>query len=34
VLNYGEVLFEGSPGEVRASALVQETYLGEGAEPC
>lgn len=33
VLNYGQVLFEGTPEEVRASALVQETYLGE-AEPC
>lgn len=38
VLNYGQVLFEGTPEEVRASALVQETYLGEpeaiGIEPC
>ena len=38
VLNYGQVLFEGTPEEVRASALVQETYLGEpeaiGFEPC
>jgi len=33
VLNYGEVLFEGTPEEVRASTLVQETYLGEPA-PC
>jgi branched-chain amino acid transport system ATP-binding protein len=33
VLNYGEVLFEGTPDEVRASALVQDTYLGEGI-PC
>ena len=29
VLAQGEVLFEGTPEEVRASALVQETYLGE-----
>jgi branched-chain amino acid transport system ATP-binding protein len=28
VLNYGQVLFEGTPDEVRRSALVQETYLG------
>jgi branched-chain amino acid transport system ATP-binding protein len=35
VLNYGQVLFEGTPDEVRASALVQETYLGEAEpEPC
>ncbi len=34
VLNYGEVLFEGTPDEVRASALVQDTYLGEDAEAC
>jgi branched-chain amino acid transport system ATP-binding protein len=33
VLNYGEILFEGTPDEVRASTLVQETYLGEHA-PC
>lgn len=29
VLSYGEVLFEGTPEEVRNSTLVQETYLGE-----
>ena len=34
VLNYGKVLFEGAPEEVRASALVQETYLGENTAPC
>ena len=38
VLNYGEVLFEGAPEEVRNSAMVQETYLGEaeaaGVRPC
>ena len=28
VLNYGEVLLEGTPEEVRGSAEVQETYLG------
>ena len=28
VLNYGEVLMEGSPAEVRDSDVVQETYLG------
>ena len=32
VLNYGEVLFEGTPDEVRNSALVQETYLGEAED--
>lgn len=28
VLNYGRVLLEGSPQEVRASDVVRETYLG------
>lgn len=28
VLNYGEILMEGTPDEVRGSAVVQETYLG------
>lgn len=28
VLNYGRVLMEGTPGEVRASSAVRETYLG------
>jgi len=28
VLNYGQVLLEGAPEEVRASRAVQETYLG------
>ena len=28
VLNYGEVLLEGTPAEVRASDVVRETYLG------
>ncbi len=36
VLNYGQVLLEGTPQEVRASKVVQETYLGGGGEagPC
>jgi branched-chain amino acid transport system ATP-binding protein len=29
VLNYGRVVFEGSPGETRASPLVRDIYLGE-----
>ncbi len=29
VLNYGEVLLEGTPEEVRGSELVQRTYLGK-----
>jgi branched-chain amino acid transport system ATP-binding protein len=28
VLNYGEVIFEGTPAQTRASALVNEIYLG------
>lgn len=28
VLNYGEILMEGTPQEVRGSDIVQETYLG------
>lgn len=28
VLNYGEVVFEGSPDEARESTLLQEIYLG------
>lgn len=28
VLNYGEVVFEGSPEEARGSALLKEIYLG------
>lgn len=28
VLNYGEIVFEGTPAEVRTSALVNEIYLG------
>ncbi|MEQ8652645.1 MAG: ABC transporter ATP-binding protein [Kiloniellales bacterium] len=31
VLNYGQVLLEGTPEEVRSSQAVQETYLGGGA---
>ncbi len=37
VLAQGEVLFEGTPEEVRNSDLVQKTYLGDGgaaAAPC
>ncbi len=34
VLNYGEVLLEGAPEEVRASRAVQATYLGGGDAPC
>ena len=30
VLNYGSVLMEGTPDEVRASQLVHDTYLGDG----
>ncbi len=30
VLNYGQVLLEGAPEEVRSSQAVQETYLGGG----
>jgi branched-chain amino acid transport system ATP-binding protein len=29
VLNYGKVVFEGSPAETRASPLVRDIYLGE-----
>ncbi|MDQ0316474.1 ABC transporter ATP-binding protein [Amorphus orientalis] len=29
VLNYGEVVFEGTPDETRASPMVREIYLGE-----
>ena len=28
VLNYGELVFEGTPDETRASSLVNEIYLG------
>jgi ABC-type branched-subunit amino acid transport system ATPase component len=28
VLNYGELVFEGTPEETRASSLVNEIYLG------
>lgn len=30
VLNYGSVLMEGTPDEVRASQIVHDTYLGGG----
>ena len=29
VLNYGEILVQGTPEEVRGSAIVHETYLGQ-----
>ncbi|TCO70776.1 ABC transporter ATP-binding protein [Rhodovulum euryhalinum] len=32
VLNFGEVLAEGSPAEIHASAAVQTAYLGTGAD--
>ncbi|MCC2111138.1 MAG: ABC transporter ATP-binding protein [Hyphomicrobiales bacterium] len=32
VLNYGKVLLEGTPDEVRNSDVVQETYLGAGLD--
>ncbi len=32
VLNYGEILMEGTPQEVRGSDIVQETYLGGKAQ--
>lgn len=32
VLNYGEILMEGTPQEVRGSDVVQETYLGGKAQ--
>ncbi len=31
VLHQGRVLAEGTPDEIRASALVQQTYLGVSA---
>jgi branched-chain amino acid transport system ATP-binding protein len=30
VLHQGQVLAEGTPEEIRNSALVQQTYLGAG----
>lgn len=32
VLNFGQLLFSGSPAEVQASAIVQEAYLGTSDE--
>ena len=29
VLNFGEVVFEGTPGETRGNSVVREIYLGE-----
>jgi branched-chain amino acid transport system ATP-binding protein len=31
VLDYGRVLEQGTPAEIRASAIVRERYLGEPA---
>jgi ABC-type branched-subunit amino acid transport system ATPase component/ABC-type branched-subunit amino acid transport system permease subunit len=33
VMNQGEVLMAGTPGEVRADRLVQEVYTGKGTPP-
>ncbi len=33
VLNYGEVVFDGTPDAARTSALVREIYLGTWGEP-
>ena len=33
VLHLGAVIADGEPAEVRASELVQRTYLGTAAEP-
>ncbi len=33
VLDYGRVLAEGTPSEIRSSRIVRERYLGGGAEP-
>ncbi|RYE61819.1 MAG: ABC transporter ATP-binding protein, partial [Oxalobacteraceae bacterium] len=30
VLNHGQILAEGSPGDIRANAAVQAAYLGTG----
>jgi ABC-type branched-subunit amino acid transport system ATPase component len=32
VLNFGEVVFEGTSGETRGNPIVREIYLGEGLE--
>jgi ABC-type branched-subunit amino acid transport system ATPase component len=32
VMDFGELIFEGSPAEVQSSAVVQAAYLGTDAE--
>lgn len=34
VLNLGQGIFEGTPGEVQAHPEVIRAYLGEGEEEC